>query len=107
MCVGRLRIDEFSEIRPALASPVTAHANTKSNTLLFTVPSPDSTAPSNGATSFLNYQKIRARFSITCGQQRRQKTTSNNWRNSGWRAQPTISENADALLSAVTIEGDA
>ena len=34
---------------------------------------PHATAPSNGATSFLNCQKIRARFSITCGQRRRQK----------------------------------
>ena len=76
MCVvGRLRIVEFSETRPAPASPVKAHANTiaESNTLLFTVPSPHSTARSNGATSFLNCQKIRARFSITCGQQCRRK----------------------------------
>src|SRR5580704_273123 len=39
---------------------------------------PDSTAPSKGATTFLNCQKIRARFSITCGNNAG-KTTSHNW----------------------------
>lgn len=76
MCVvGRLRIDAFSETRPALASPVTAPANTiaESNTLLFTARPLTRLPQANGATSFLNCQKIRARFSITCGQQRRQK----------------------------------
>jgi hypothetical protein len=83
MCVGRLRIDEFSETRLALAAPVTAHAIAESNTLLFTVPSPSLDCPIEWCHKFFELpENPRALFNYLWATTPA-KTTSDNWGNSG------------------------
>jgi hypothetical protein len=83
MCVGRLRIDEFSETRAALASPVKAHANTitESNNLLFTV-LPPLDCPIEWCHNFFELPENPRPLCNYLWATTPAKTTSNNWGNS-------------------------